>query len=305
MSCFHCFRLHCLRRSLLCSTIAAACAVAAVACSAIPAAGGTVFMGSGTSAAGRPLALQATLSISGDMLTVMLENISPVDSVEAADVLSSFYFDVASGTSRPTLGYYGASGYVYKVRKGTNDLEYRYTPQTFTQVSAIASNLKAVNPGDASWQFLPMDPAFSPGLGFGVGTVANHALSPNGFTPNIVGPPGNGMINFAIYRGGDINPSGVLDGKYLVKNRATFWFTGLNGYTEAHIGPRAVFGLGTGPDSIVVVPEPSAIVIATGVVMLAVWGAWPRARRKRPGTDTPPVGHASGVPEREPLAHDG
>jgi hypothetical protein len=270
-----------LSRSLLLSTIASALAVAAVVLAPRPAAGDVTFTASGTSSLGTPVAFQALLSIDGDNLEIVLDNLSPKDTTDAAEVLTSFYFDIWNGVDRPTLSYESASGYVYQVKKGLgNDVPVFYTPP-MPPVSGSAasqpSNLKAVNPGDATWQFLKMDPAFSPNLGFGIGTVANNALSPNGFTPAVVGPSGNDFINFGIYRGGDISPNGVLNNKYVVKNTATFNFTGVSGFKETEIRPKAAFGLGTAPESIVVgVPEPSAIVMAIGA-LLAVW----RARRRR------------------------
>jgi len=234
--------------------------------------GSIVFPVSGTSAVGNPVSFAATLSMMGNTLTVQLDNTSPGNSTDAADILTSFYFDIVSGTSRPTLTYAAASGFLYLVRSGTTDLPYSYTPQTFTQGSGTASNIRAVNNGDNSWQFRSMAAASPPNLGFGIGTVGNSGLSPNGFTPQIVGQ-GNTMINFGIYRGGDINPIGVLNNKYLVRNTATFTFTGVAGYTEANIVDRVVFGLGTSPDSTLTVslPEPGgfALVAAAAIVPVA------------------------------------
>jgi hypothetical protein len=44
-----------------------------------------------------------------------------------------------------------------------------------------------------------------------------------------VGPSGNDFINVGIYQGGDIDPNGVLNNNYLVKNTATFRFSGAKG----------------------------------------------------------------------------
>jgi hypothetical protein len=282
------FFLAFLSRSFLLSTIASALAVAAVILAPRPAAGDVTFTASGTSSLGTPVAFQALLSIDGDNLEIVLDNLSPKDTTDAAEVLTSFYFDIWNGVDRPTLSYESASGYVYQVKKGLgNDVPVFYTPPMPPVPAANQlSNLVATEKGDASWQFLEMDPTYAPNLGFGIGTVANNALSPNGFTPAVVGPPGNDYINFGIYKGGDIDPSGVLNNKYLVKNTATFNFTGVSGYKETDIRPKAVFGLGTGPDSIVVVPEPSAIVIASGA-LLAVWRA--RRRRKAGWKPAPPT----------------
>lgn len=280
-----------LSRSLLLSTIAAALAVAAVACAPRPAAGGTIFAASGTSRLGHPVQFRAELTITDNHLEIVLENLSPKDTTDADDVLTSFYFDIWNGTERPTLTYQSASGFVYQVNKGlNNDVAVYYTPP-MPPVPATdkESNLVAQDRGDASWQFLAMDPAYAPHLGFGIGTVANNGLSPNGFTPSVVGPAGNDYINFGIYRlndtkTGDIDPNGVLNKKYLVQNRATFHFIGAKGYGQGDIRPQAAFGLGTAPDSIVVVPEPGTIVIAAGGLMIAAWGV-----RRRVGQASVPV----------------
>jgi hypothetical protein len=270
-----------LSRSLLLSTIAAALAVAAVACAPRPAAGDVIFMASGTSSLGTPVAFQAQFSIDGDNLKIVLDNLSPKDTTDAAEVLTSFYFDIWNGTTRPTLKYESASGFVFQVKRGRdNDVPVYYTPQRYEKAEDKPSNLVATEKGDASWQFLEMDPAYAPNLGFGIGTVANNGLKPNDFTAAVVGPAGNDFINFGIYRGGDINPSGVLNNKYVVKNTATFNFTGVGNYKETDIRPKAVFGLGTTPDSIVVVPEPSTIVIAASGVLLTAWRA---GRRRKAG----------------------
>ena len=59
------------------------------------------------------------------------------------------------------------------------------------------------------------------------------------------------------------------DGKLLVKNSATFTFTGVSGFTEDDIAERFAFGLGTAPDSFLA-PEPSSVWLAiVGVVGVA------------------------------------
>lgn len=245
--------------------------------------GSIMFPGSGTSALGHPVSFKSTLTLSGSVLTVELENTSPFDTTDAADTLSSFYFDIKSGTNRPLLSYVSGTGFTYLVRSGTTDEPVYYNPFNSPPaqfVSGTQSNLKAVNDNDMTWQFRSMDSGSGPFLGFGIGTVGNSAFSPNGFTPSIVGPPGNAMINFAIYKGGDINPNGVLNYKYLVKNKATFTFSCVGNFTENDIVDKVVFGLGTGPDSTITVslPEP-----AYASCLTAVGGVgWLLSRRKRP-----------------------
>lgn len=270
------------------------------ACGASPAFGAVVIPASGTSALGHPVSFQSTLTITGGTLTIDLENTSLNSTTDTADTLSSFYFDIRSGTARPTLSYVSGTGFVYLVRSGTTDLDVYYNPlvSPSTQfVGGTASNLKAVNDYDGTWQFLPMQSGSNPFLGFGIGTVGNSGLSPNGFTPSIVGPAGNAMINFAIYSGGDLEPNGVLNYKYLVKNKATFTFTGVSGYTEADITDAFVFGMGTAPDTTITVslPEPPYAACMAG---LGGCG-WLLAKRRRPAgrmpcqPDEPPAAEAA------------
>lgn len=242
--------------------------------------GSVTFPVSGTSSLGHPVSFSSTFTISGSTLVLDLVNTSTRASTDAADVLTSFYFDIRSGTSRPALTYAGGSGFVAQARSGTTDLPVVYVPQTFTPASGTASDLAAVNPGDGSWQFKKMDASLAPGLGFGIGTVGNTILGANGFTPQIVGN-GTSAINFGIVSGTDIDPTGVLDGKYVVQNRATFSFTGLGGFTEADVVDNVVFGLGTSPDSTFAVslPEPAAHAFLAAAA--AAFAAGHAARRCR------------------------
>ena len=75
-----------------------------------------------------------------------------------------------------------------------------------------------------------------------------------------------GAIDYTIYKG-EITTSN-LDGKLLVKNTATFNFTGVSGFTEADIQLASAFGLGTAPDSFLTTsaPEPSSgVLLAIGL----------------------------------------
>jgi hypothetical protein len=204
----------------------------------IPAANaGILFEVSGTSAAGLDVRFTAELSISGDDLTIVLTNNSPVDTLNPADLLSSFYFDIVNtDDQRPELTYISAVGNVYETSK-TN-------PDTLAEVDA---DIMAVNPGDYSWMFASMDAAANPYLAFGIGTVGNSSMA-NNFKGNIVG----GM-DYSIYKG-EITTQNLND-RLLVRETATFTFSGLSGFTEDDIAPRFAFGLGTGPDSMLT-PEP-------------------------------------------------
>ena len=265
--------------------------------STLPAEGSVIISGTGrtlVSGTGGPgsvyhdVAAQATLSISGSTLTVVLANTSARDTTDPADALGSFYFDITRGGVRPTLTYRSADGPLFKLREKAPDLLYHYTPPTraggagtFT-LGAGPSDLRALKKGDETWQFKSMDSAIPPFLGFGIGTVGNSGISGNGFDPDLVGK-GNSMINFSIFRGGDIQPNGNLDGAYLLRNSGTFAFTitGSNRWSEADVLPNAVFGFGTQPEGrIVVVPEPSATVLALLGTAAVIWRCGWRHRRQ-------------------------
>ncbi|MEN8127561.1 MAG: XDD4 family exosortase-dependent surface protein [Planctomycetota bacterium] len=211
----------------------------------VSAANATIILSaSGISAKGVDVTFEAQLTISGDILTVILINDSPVDSLNPDDVLGSFYFDILDGDGmRPVLAYNSATGDTYKGVKNGPDI-----------LLETGADLQAFVSGDDSWQFKTFDEAFSPFLGFGIGTVGNSGLFPNGFDGNIVDG-----VDFAIYTG-EITTQPLVNPDYLVKDTATFTFTGLTGFTEADILPEFAFGLGTAPDSLLT-PEPATMVL--------------------------------------------
>lgn len=213
----------------------------------------------------REVRFEAALTISGDTLTIVLSNDStslapPSPTRNPADLLTSFYFDVFDGVSRPTLVYTGASGDVC--------LTDRNAPDDCSVVDA-ENDLRAFAAGDGTWQLksgLTLQPG-SDVLSFGIGTAGNNSLTPNGFNGNVVGG-----FDYGIYAG-DVTTQN-LHARYLVKELATFTFSGVSGFSEADISSEALFGLGTRPDSTGFVPEPSsAALLALGLLLLA-------ARRK-------------------------
>lgn len=209
----------------------------------------------GFSDTGDAVIFKSQLTIANDLLTVQLFNISPTASNSPDDLLSSYYFDIQnSDGQRPDLIFLSAFGDVYKTSKNSIDT-----------LETAAANLKAQNKNDNTWQYLPMNPAFNPFLGFGVGTVGNSDLNHNNFNGNIVG----GM-DFSIFAGEITTQS--LHNRLLVKNSATFTFSGLTGFTEADIKSSA-FGLGTSPDSMLIydhfdIPEPATIVLLCFGILL-------------------------------------
>jgi hypothetical protein len=210
------------------------------------------FTWSGTSSLGTPVSFQANLTISGDTLTVQLFNNSPTNSLGPNDLLSSFYFDIVGmDKNRPTLTYWTAVGDVYLGDKNNPDI-----------LQIADANLKAVTARDYTWQFKTMSDAANPFLGFGLGTVGNSSLTLNNFNGNVVSG-----FNYSIYRNDVVTRN--LNGALLVKDMASFTFTGLTGFTEADIVPAVAFGLGTAPDRLCLVPEPGSAALA-GVGMLGL-----------------------------------
>jgi PEP-CTERM motif len=215
----------------------------------------------------------ADLTISGNNLTVVLTNDSmnhtngPSFSRNPNDLITSFYFDIFNGFTRPTLTYTGATGDVCLVLSAAAD------NCAVTQEPGDGSNeadLRAIVAGDHGWQFKDnFTLTFgSDTLTFGIGTAGNMNMAPNNFMGNIVDG-----FDYGIYAGTtgtatEVTPS--LNGRYLAYNSITYTFTGVSGYTEADIGPKALFGLGTMPDSTGLVPEPSTgLMLALGLVGLA------------------------------------
>lgn len=261
---------------------AAAAALVAACCLALPARGAVVVEAAGISEAGNPVAVRATLAISGGELAIDLENVSPLPSSEPADLLTSFYFDIERGGARPALDYRSAGGQVYEVRRKEADKPVVYTPPATAGGSGSfkpglgTSDLMATKPGDLTWQFRRLDPAFDPLAGFGLGTVGNSGFDPSNFDPKVVG-----QNEFGIYAGVDIEPKGNLPGRMLARELVRFRFGLVGDWTEADIGHRFTFGLGTGPDSAIVVSVgepvsgPAALLGATGLAAIVV------ARRRR------------------------
>jgi hypothetical protein len=212
---------------------------------------------SGVSSAGVPFSFEAEFAISGDNLSLTLRNTSPVHSQNPNDLFSSFYFDIVNGLNqRPALNYSSATADVWLTDRDAAD-----TLQTAN------ANIRAVVAGDNSWQFRTFDSSMAPFLGFGVGTVGNSNLNPNGFNGNIV----DGM-DYSIYAG-DVTTAN-LHNRQLVKNSAVFHFTGLTGFSEGDISMFSAFGLGTAPDSVTYNPAPG-----TGVLLMI--GGLAAARRRR------------------------
>jgi len=244
-----------------------------------------IFEGTTTGSSG-PLGARATFTTgTGGVLKLLLENTSPPPSSAPEDLLTSFYFNVLSGTTTGTsapLTYQSALGQVYVALEGFEDSPAKWDPpvppSTTGTVSYPAppelSNLQALSKGALTWQFrdgLALSTS-TPPLAFGVGTVGNTNFDPDSFNGSIVGND-----DFGIFVGETATAN--LDGWLLVKDSIAFEFAGFDGFNLAQISPYGVFGFGSSPEFVVTVPEPAGLVIAlvgTGVCALE------RCRRRRP-----------------------
>lgn len=282
-----------LSRSFLVAAATSLLAVAATVSCGPPARGAVVVDAAGVSAAGHPVAFRATLAILGDVLTIDLENVSPVATTDPADVLTSFAFDMTRSGARPALALRQAAGQVYRVRNNKPDEPLIYTPPataggTGTFTSGFGpSDLVATKAGDLTWQFRRLDPTFDPLAGFSLGTVANLGLDPNSYTEPVVGP-----IDFGIYAGADAPIRPGLNAAPLVREHARFTLTGVACWKEADIGDRFTFGLGTKPDSLIVVTvsEPSgggACMLLIAELGVVAWLAGTRRRHRHRGPGSP------------------
>ena len=214
----------------------------------------TTITGMGKSDVGTSVQFSADMSITGNNLIIILNNTSSVSSTAYNDALSSFFFDIVQNGIRPTLTLTSATGTVYKGVKSRNDTLYKSN-----------YNLDALtNPG--TWQYKTFNAndfiaSTGSAYGFGLGTTGNNSL-PSG-SP-LTGFPGTfkgklvGNAEYSIYKGDETNSS--LDNKLLVGGPATFTFTISGGtFTNADIQDTAVFGLGSAPDSLLIVPPPKAL----------------------------------------------
>jgi hypothetical protein len=258
----------------------------AAALLALPAPATTLSVpASGTSAAGNPVSFMAAFTVSGSTLALTLENVSPAPTRATADVLSSFYFDVLQDGLRPTsLSLIAAAGQVYKVRSKADDL---YVPGGLPDG---ATDLRALAKDAGTWQFRTMSPGLPPGLGFGLGTVGNSVFSPNNFDPQFVD-----QADYTIYSTGtrtDIDPVGNLAGRLLVRGSASFLFTGLDPKRPVEIVDKFVFGLGTSPDSVIVVamPEPAAAALLVTGLLATLLAGLIRFRRRAAAPQARPGG---------------
>ena len=267
------------------------------------------FTEAGTSTEGTPLLVSARLDTAGDagggpnLLKITLRSFG-APTVAKADVLSSFYFNIANPSTgiRPTLTYQSGSGQAYEVRTVGADTGVSWTPNLLTSGGAWTtsgtgagnlSNLVAAKDFNEGWQFMTLTPPPAyPGLGFGIGTVGNSAIgdfipgATEGFNGKVIrGTTPESMINLGIYSTGmgtDISPNGGLDGARLVRTEAVFLFTSseaLDSFTDTWVQGNVTFGFGTGPD-LVLLPEPGSLSIAAvGGLLAAGWRLRSRPRQ--------------------------
>ncbi len=282
-------------RSVAFRIIAAACATAGLL-TATCAASTVTYNDVGRSSIGTLLKVSAILTTSGSSLTIALRSYG-APTVAKADVLSSFYFNLADPITglRPTLTYVSGTGQAYEVHSGANnDTPVAWSPQMWSTTgdsAKLASNLQAVKKFDEGWQFKVLNPPPGyPGLGFGIGTVANPDIASfipgmeGSFDAKVVrGSEDGSAINLGIYSPGtgtDIDPRRGLDGARLVRGEAVFRFMSDTNLDTLKLQENAVFGFGTNPDS-VMLPEPGTLPMLASAGLLTL--GWVACRRMRCG----------------------
>jgi hypothetical protein len=308
--------------------IPAAACVASVLLALTASATTITFNDGGLSATGTSLTVSATLATAADAggpnnaLMITLRSFG-APTVSRADVLSSFYFNIADPSTgiRPVLTYVSGAGQAYEVHSGgANDKAVSWTPQTWTTSGSgaiLPSNLIALFDFDEGWQFKTITPPPAyPGLGFGIGTVGNSGIADlipgatGTFDGNVIrGHVPGDMINLGIYSTGsgtDINPNHGLDGARLIRTEAVFRFTSsqdLDSLTTSWVQGNVTFGFGTNPDSILL-PEPGTLtMLATGCLLALVWIASGRLRRQSVLWPlAPPPWPLPASPDASPLA---
>lgn len=229
--------------------------------------------------------------------------------VGKADVLSSFYFNLADPVLpnyRPTdLHLISGTGLAYQVNRNAADTPYSWnvTNQQWTANSSTASMLVATNAGDEGWQFKSQNPVPEsyPSLGFGIGTVGNSGITslvPTGFGFDgqvVRGNVPGDMINLGISSDGtdgtsppvDLNPDGGLDGRRLIATEATFMFQTSfdlsvipNDNGISWVQDNVTWGFGTNPET-VFLPEPGTLpMLATAGLFAFGWVARRTMRRR-------------------------
>jgi hypothetical protein len=219
----------------------------------------------------------ADLSISGDTLTLVLTNDSlnhsngASPSLNPNDLLTSFYFDVFDGSSRPTLTYASAIGDVCLTDKDAVD---------DCTVIDKENDLRAFLAFDGTWQFrdgLDWQIGSSLPLTFGVGTAGNATFAGG---EDVIGGGGNGFsgnivdgFDYGLYAPDATTAN--LDGDLLTTGSITYTWSGATGFDDGDIVNQALFGLGTKPDSFALVPEPgTGLLLAAGLLGMA----WQRRR---------------------------
>ncbi|MFM8986835.1 MAG: XDD4 family exosortase-dependent surface protein [Planctomycetia bacterium] len=94
--------------------------------------------------------------------------------------------------------------------------------------------------------------------------------------------------------GTDIEPTGNLVDKLLVRGTASFAFTGLNPALPIVLEDKFVFGLGTSPDTtITAMPEPAMLALLAPSALFVLFAAWIHSRRAEGLRPRPDGGGAS------------
>ena len=217
---------------------------------------------------------KASLSIENDLLTVILQNSSFLESEEptaqVASLLTSFYWDIVDvDGNRPTLTLEMASGNVYSLDSSYEPVFISGGSDYNPDNDEVEGNIwvDGSNPNDlegqyGGWDFVQYDnPGLDPYYGFGIGTAGNANFT-NAFNGSLVDG-----FDYGIYAGSIPIKQNFVD-ENLVEGEAIFVFSGLDEFTEDDIFDTALFGAGTAPDSTFEGEKTTAVPIPSTALIL-------------------------------------
>jgi hypothetical protein len=244
------------RRNIMKTKILAIVAILAMALMAAPASA-TIF-----SAVSGDLAASANMTVSGDILTVVLTNTSAADVEDPADVLTAVFFSLPSNILTPSSALLTAGSTVF--------------------YDADGQPAGGVVGGE--WEYLAGLVGAPNGATNGIGSAGFGLFgSPNFPGANLADPVALDGVQYGILSAGDntnTGNGGITGSGGLIKNSVTFQLTGATGLDTSLITDVS-FQYGTALDepNIVVPLPPSVLLMGSGLLGLGLVG-WRRRSHK-------------------------
>jgi hypothetical protein len=209
----------------------------------------------------------ANLTISGNVLTIDLYNLSPT-TPRPSDALDGLYFDFVNGSGDsvyPTLktGVLVGTAQTY-LQSATGSLYKGVLGGADTLVGTdllTAEDSGPTTPPPPWWVAKDMTQSAYPYYGYGIGAAGFNGLGVNGF-PGLTDGPDGGIIADIDMETGNLIGSGPY-----VRSTASFGLLFYEDLTGLHIG-NVLFAFGSAPDFLV--PLPGAVLL--GILGLGVVG---------------------------------